>query len=215
MVRTNYKRKGNAVICFVLALFILASLCSAMDNSKATVKAIKPAVVNAKTETWYNQNFWDVFWGTGIWKTRTKYTINPNKLKTMEVILNKRYSNTVENKTNTSQSVTYTETETNGYTYNSDVSGQIGHFKAALGVSLSKAKTSSIAVTVKAPKKTTIKAYISDVKISEQTSNYKSEIQRSSLSGNWVHYDNGFSKKPVVNRYKGHKISYVTAKKWR
>lgn len=98
MVRTNYTRKGHAVICFVLALFMLASLCSAMDNSKATVKAIKPAVVNAKTETWYKQNFWDVFWGTGLWQTRTKYTINPNKLKTMEVTLNKRYSNTVENK---------------------------------------------------------------------------------------------------------------------
>ena len=214
MERTNYTRKGNAVICYVLALFMVASLCSAMGQSKAAVKENKPAVVNAKTETWYRQSFWDVFWGTGWWQTRTKYTINPKKLKKMERKLNKRYSNTVENKSNTSQSVTYTEEETNGYTYNSEVSGEIGHFKAALGVSLSKAKTSSIAVTVTAPKKTTIKAYIYDVKISEQTSNYKSEIQRASWSG-WVHHKNGFSKKPVVNRYKGHKITYVTVKKWK
>lgn len=117
ILRTNYIRKGNAVTCFVLALFMLTSLCSAMGNSKA-----------------------------------------------------------------------------------------------ALGVSLSKAKTTSIAVTVKAPKKTTIKAYIYDVKISEQTSNYKSEIQRASWSGKWLHYNKEFSKKPVVKRYKGHKISYITVK---
>ena len=76
MERTNYTRKGNAVICYVLALFMVASLCSAMGQLKVAVKENKPAVVNAKTEIWYKQNFGDVFWGTGWWQTRTKYTIN-------------------------------------------------------------------------------------------------------------------------------------------
>lgn len=203
MKRKNLKR----LLC--LSFGLLFAVCTfQVSGGVSELEKVNASATDAKVETWTEQNFWDVFWGTGFWQTRTKYTINPSAANTMRTYDNTRLLLSTNNNTNVNQSASYSYSSTVGHSFNATVSAKKSHFEAAIGYTLTSSSTTTYTANVTVPKKTSIMVWGSDVRIKSQYTTYKTQVQRASFSG-WVDHGAPSSTSPLIKQYSGKHISWT------
>lgn len=203
------KKTVKRLLCLSFAL--LFSICAfQVSGGVSGPEKVNASATNAKVETWVEQNFWDVFWGNGVWQTRTKYTIDPYKANTAVTYENKKLLLSTSNKTKVNQTASYSYSSTVGHSFNATVSAKKGHFQAALGYTLTSSSTTTYTANINVPKKSSIRVWGSDIRIKSQYTTYKTQPQRSSFRG-WINNGNASTTRPLIKQYSGKHISWTYA----
>lgn len=197
------------LICLSFAL-LLAFSALQVGGGIGELEAVKAPALNAKIETWTEQNFWDVFWGTGFWQTRTKYTINPSSANTTRTYENRKLLLSTTNDTNDTQSASYSYTSRVGHSFNATVTGKKSHFEAAIGYTLTVETSTNYTANVNVPKNTSISVWGSDVRVKSHYTTYVTQVQRANnlAATSWVNYGNPSTSHPLIKQYSGKHIEW-------
>lgn len=194
----------------IITTFLIASVvCMQVYSPKNDiVGTLVNNLMSAKTETWIEQSWKQKWFGDGLWQTRTKYTIDPAAANTSTTYENRKLLLQTTNKTKEKQNPSYSYSETKGFTFNSTVKGQKSHFEAAVGLTLSAAKTVSYTASVNLAPKKTVKVYGSDVRVRQQYTTYKVQPQRGSTKG-WINDGSASTSKPLIKKYSGYYLEFT------
>lgn len=187
-------------LMFVICAFQISGGVSALEvvNTPAT---------NAKVETWVEQNFWDVFWGTGWWQTRTVYTIRPHSPYTVTTYENRKLLLSTTNNTNEAQTASYSYTSKIGHNFNATIGAKKSHFEVAIGYTLNAETSTTYTANANVPGKTSISVWGSDVRVKSHYTTYITQVQRASLNG-WVDHGEPESDLPLIKEYNGKHIEW-------
>jgi len=166
---------------------------------------------SAKVETWAEQTWYDIWIGTGVWQTRTLYTVNPRSANTSTVYENRRYITSATNNTGTTQSVGYTATTKYGHTVSADIKAKSEHFEAAIGYKFTYEYTQSYNASLTVPAHKSYKIYQSDARIKEQYTTYKKQPQRANniTATSWVNNGTASTSSPLIKQYNGAHFDFV------
>lgn len=199
----------SRLICLSFAMLLAFSVLQ-VGGIIGETEVVKTPALNAKVETWTEQNFWDVFWGTGFWQTRTKYTINPSSANTTRTYENRKLLLSTSNDTSLTQSASYSYTSRVGHNFNATVKGKKGHFEAAIGYTLTAETSTTYTANVNVPKHKSIDVWGSDVRVKSQYTTYVTQVQRANniAATSWVNYGNPSTSKPLIKQYNGKHIDW-------
>ena len=190
------------IILVISALLMTSTI--ALQNVRG-IETVQVGNTSAKVETWAEQTWQDKWIGTGVWQTRTLYTVTPQTANKSTVYENRRYLASASNNTTVNQNVSYIYTTKIGHSVSADVKAKSTHFEAAVGYKFSYEKSETYSASLTVPPRKTYSIYQSDARILQQYTTYKKQPQRANnlTATSWVNNGSATTSSPLIKQYNG------------
>lgn len=195
-------KEVKTLLIFTIGVLLVLFIVQVCGFEGKNFKFVYSGQTNAKVVTWTKSTFWDDFWGDGWHRTRTKYTINPQKANRKTLYKNKKLLLSVTNKSKSKQSASYSWQTTKGHVVSAQIKGQTKHFEVAVGYSFNYATTKTYQANVNVPPHSNVKVYSADIQVMEQYTTYTEQKEYGDGKG-WHKYGSKTVKHPVIRKYNG------------
>ncbi len=190
---------GFLLVCVSL-VFISTIELEAQESVHSNVSA---------TTVWYEQTFWEAFWGDGIHQLRRKFTATAGSEVGSRVYENRELLLVVSNTKNVSINKTYTETIRVGFSVSETLKSKSEFFEAEVGYTFNYEVVTSESTSITIYPYESAEVWESDVRILYQYVSVKVVEERSSWFGTWVPTGDYWYESERIREYSGNYIEIL------
>jgi hypothetical protein len=191
---------------FTFGIFLILTLIIGIQIFSPSVSS--ESYVQSKTNAltvWYEQTFWEQFWGNGFWQLRRKFEASARTPNAGVVYENKKQLQSWSNNIDTPIQGQYEETKRYGHSVSATAKAKAKYFEAEVKYTFSYEKVTKVNTSITINPGKSVVVYQYDVRIKYHYVDVKVTKQKGSFSG-FKDTSDWWWEDEVIREYSGNHI---------